>query len=97
MLGLKIRTYPKSVYQGLLKNVLTFNPMWLEGRVAVILTLYKATYIHSLSKLPKNVNNWLSIDFQSVSTFNHNPQVNCIFFNELLYLVLTTYMHVYEK
>ena len=37
-LGLKIRSFSKSSVQGLLKNVLTFNPRWLEGRVVVAQT-----------------------------------------------------------
>ena len=32
-LGLKIRSFSKSTFPGLLKNVLTFNPRWLEDRV----------------------------------------------------------------
>ena len=28
-----MRSFSKSMFPGLLKNVLTFNPMWLEGRM----------------------------------------------------------------
>ena len=37
-LGLKMRSFSKSTFPGLLKNVLTFNPMWLEARVRWPLT-----------------------------------------------------------
>ena len=37
-LGLKMRSFSKSTFPGLLKNVLTFNPRWLEGRVVVAQT-----------------------------------------------------------
>ena len=32
-LGLKMMSFSKSAFLGLLKSVLTFNPRWLEGRV----------------------------------------------------------------
>ena len=32
-LGLKIRSFSRSTFAGLLKNALTFNPRWHEGRV----------------------------------------------------------------
>ena len=34
-LGLKIRSFSKSTFPGLSKNILTFNPKWLEDRVLV--------------------------------------------------------------
>ena len=37
-LGLEIRSFSKSTFPGLLKNVLTFNPRWLEDRVPVTQT-----------------------------------------------------------
>ena len=37
-LGLKIRSFSKSVFPGLLKNVLTFNPRSLVGRARWSLT-----------------------------------------------------------
>ena len=37
-LGLKMRSFSKSAFPGLLKNVLTFNPRWLEERVPVAQT-----------------------------------------------------------
>ena len=37
-LGLKLRSFSKSAFPVLLKNVLTFIPRWLEGRVVVAQT-----------------------------------------------------------
>ena len=47
-LGLKIRTFFKSVLQGLLENVPTFNSRWLAGRVMVAQTFYKLFFTDAL-------------------------------------------------
>ena len=40
-LGLKMKSFSKSAFPGLLKNALTFNPRWLEGRARWPLTTEK--------------------------------------------------------
>ena len=48
MLGLKTRTDLKSTFPGQLKNVLIFNPRWLETRIMVKKTFCKVLFSHAL-------------------------------------------------
>ena len=40
-LGLQMRSFSKSTFPGLLKNVLTFNPRWHEGIVLLVAPNYR--------------------------------------------------------
>lgn len=51
-LGLKIRTFPKSEFPGLLKNIIPFNPRWLKGQVVLVHTYYKGFFIVIKNKPP---------------------------------------------
>ena len=52
-LGLKIRTFSKSTFPGLLKNVLNFNHTWLWCQVMVVQTFCKVFFYSRFSVLDK--------------------------------------------
>ena len=47
-IGLRIKTFPKFAFPGLLENVVTFYPGWFEGRVMVPKHCIKFFFTHSL-------------------------------------------------
>ena len=62
-LGLKIRTFSKSTYAGLLKNVINLNPTWLWRQVMVVQTFCKCFFYSRFNTdlLNKLFNQWTRI------------------------------------